>query len=62
MRDSRAVVLTGAKSMIVGGALGKLAVTLLLLAVVLFWTDNPVVGWILLLTGAGIGEFSRRRE
>lgn len=48
--------------MIVGGALGKLAVALLLLAVVLFWTDNPVVGWILLLTGAGIGEFSRRRE
>jgi hypothetical protein len=53
--------LTGAKSIIIGGALGKLAVALLLVAVVLFWTDNPVAGWILLLTGAGIGEFVRRR-
>ena len=47
--------------MIVGGALGKIAVVFFLLALFFFWTGNMPAGFLSLVIGAGIGELARRR-
>ena len=47
--------------MIIGGAVGKIAVFIFLVALFLFWSGNVPAGFVALVVGAGMGELARRR-
>ena len=47
--------------MIIGGAVGKIAVFIFLVALFLFWSGNVPAGFVALVVGTGIGELARRR-